>query len=100
MNDLLFWLIVIVVLFVAVTFIYFLFGRAAAVNLGHCDVDVHYWFFFKFVRCKGGSSCPAGETCTLMWRIKGSNEEWREHGVFSGGSTRYNENMEYRCNCR
>jgi len=62
-----------------------------------CDVD-HHWWFGWWVRCQG--DCNAGKTCTLLWRMKNTEETWTDAGVVPGGSVKWSKTMEYRCTCR
>ena len=98
-DDWILWLIIVglVCLF---GILFFAWGtRWAAGKKGHCEVEYHWWFG-SWVGCAGGESCPAGKTCTLLWRKKDSEEEWADAGIVPGGSMKESDSMEYRCLCR
>lgn len=94
-----FWILAIAVLCI-VGLVMFAIGTRARVSTGgYCEVDVHWWFGW-WVRCVGGERCSSGEKCILLWRRKGSEEQWADAGVIPGGSVSWSENMEYQCVCR
>ena len=88
MENTMLWIAILV----AVALGAFSLGTRATVGRGrNTEVD-HHWWFGWWVRCKD-------DKCTLQWRKKGTNENWADTGVVPGGSVKYNERMEYRCNC-
>ena len=92
------WVAVLVALGVGALAGFILGTRARPNTGGHCEVDFH-WFFGWWVRCTA-EDCPAGQRCVLLWRRKGSDEGWGDTGVNPGGSVKWSEGMEYRCECR
>lgn len=97
-----FWLVVFVVFVVLciVGLVMLTLGTRSRVSTGgYCEVDVHWWFG-RWVRCVGGERCSSGEKCILLWRKRGSEEDWADAGVVPGGSVKWSKRMEYQCVCR
>jgi hypothetical protein len=69
------------------------------VPAGGCEVEIHWWFG-RWVRCKQSPRCPPPRHCRLLWRRRGSTENWADAGIIKGGSVKFSTYMEYRCTCR
>ena len=57
-----------------------------------CALEKDWWFFYE---CEG-TCVQAGDTCTLQYRKKDSEDPWQDHE----GSRFRRSTEEYRCVCK
>lgn len=91
MEGSMFWIVVLIALAAVAVASYSLGSRATA-GRGRIGEADHHWWFGWWVTCDD-------ENCTLQLRMRGTSDNWADAGVVPGGSVKYSESMEYRCNC-